>query len=100
MRMMFVLAFTVFGLLSYNVIEQLTGADVSEYVEIEVTEGDSLWDYANEFEEYHNLSNNKFISWVEEENELSGKWIKPGQKLFLPVKKEDVVGSDLQVVLK
>ncbi|MDR7076176.1 LysM repeat protein [Neobacillus niacini] len=67
-------------------------SDVEEkFLSITVSEGDSLWEIANQYSDQHSYSNNEFISWVKQHNEIVGDNIYPGEEIIIPVNYE--VGS-------
>ena len=61
-----------------------------DFLSIEVSEGDTLWGIAEEYEE-SNLTKKEFIGWIEENNGVSAESIKPGQVIVIPVKGEELV---------
>ncbi|CAK6472968.1 cell division suppressor protein YneA [Peribacillus castrilensis] len=61
-----------------------------DFLSIEVSEGDTLWGIAEEYEET-NLTKKEFIGWIEENNGVSADSIKPGQVIVIPVKGEELV---------
>jgi LysM repeat protein len=61
--------------------------DTSEYISIQVKQGDTLWELADKYEEKTSLSKDKFIKWTKEENKLNSDNITIGQVIVLPVKK-------------
>ncbi len=61
-----------------------------DFLSIEVSEGDTLWGIAEEYEE-SNLTKKEFIGWIEENNGVSADSIKPGQVIVIPVKGEELV---------
>ncbi|MFJ7307587.1 cell division suppressor protein YneA [Peribacillus frigoritolerans] len=61
-----------------------------DFLSIEVSEGDTLWRIAEEYEE-SNLTKKEFIGWIEENNGVSADSIKPGQVIVIPVKGEELV---------
>ncbi|MEE3951820.1 LysM peptidoglycan-binding domain-containing protein [Peribacillus frigoritolerans] len=61
-----------------------------DFLSIEVSEGDTLWGIAEEYEE-SNLTKKEFIGWIEENNGVSADTIKPGQVIVIPVKGEELV---------
>jgi cell division protein YceG involved in septum cleavage len=62
-----------------------------KFITITVSEGDSLWNISNQYSEQHTYSNNEFISWVKQHNEIEGDRIYPGDEIIIPVNYE--VGS-------
>lgn len=77
--------FSVVILLSFIFTIRL--GDPVEYITIVVENGDSIWQYANEYEELHNMPSDNFVSWVIAENDLSSTNIRPGEELVLPIDK-------------
>ncbi|PJN89001.1 cell division suppressor protein YneA [Bacillus sp. mrc49] len=61
-----------------------------DFLSIEVSEGDTLWEIAEEYEGA-DLTKKEFIGWIEEHNGISGDSIKPGQVIVIPVKGEKLV---------
>lgn len=61
-------------------------SSADEYVKITVSEGDTLWNISDEYSEYHHLSKDKFIKWVERYNGISGERIHSGDQLLIPVR--------------
>lgn len=67
-------------------------ADVEEkFLTITVSEGDSLWKISNQYSDQHSYSNDEFVSWVKQHNEIDGDRIYPGEEIIIPVNYE--VGS-------
>lgn len=53
-----------------------------------VSDGDSLWEMANEYAVQHELSSQQFVHWVKKHNEIDGDQIFPGDELVIPVSNE------------
>ncbi|MEH7116866.1 LysM peptidoglycan-binding domain-containing protein [Neobacillus vireti] len=60
-----------------------------QYLKVTVSEGDTLWKISDQFEGQHSLSNKEFISWVKKHNENIEDQIYPGEKIVIPVSKQD-----------
>ncbi|XJZ28597.1 LysM peptidoglycan-binding domain-containing protein [Bacillota bacterium Lsc_1132] len=60
------------------------------YVNITINEGDSLWKIAQQYSSEYSLSNDQFIGWVKEHNEIEGDQIYPGEKIIIPIKNSDI----------
>jgi hypothetical protein len=59
----------------------------TQYIEVTVKEGDSLWSLAEKYTGDHKYSNWEFIKWVEDRNSVNASAVFPGQKLVIPVNK-------------
>jgi LysM repeat protein len=67
-------------------------ADVEEkFLTITVSEGDSIWKISNQYSDQHSYSNDEFVTWVIQHNEIEGDRIYPGEEIIIPVNYE--VGS-------
>ncbi|WLR52541.1 LysM peptidoglycan-binding domain-containing protein [Bacillus tianshenii] len=80
--MLFVVAAVVFGM----VFKELQPVSAEEYLQVTIKEGDTLWELSEQYKMHHNYSNQDFISWVERKNNVESIYLKPGQKIILPVK--------------
>ncbi|MFT9494338.1 MULTISPECIES: cell division suppressor protein YneA [Bacillota] len=67
-------------------IFQYKPVNESNYVRVTVEYGDTVWGFAKEYRENHNLDSSSFVEWVEKNNYIDAADIKPGQELFIPVK--------------
>ena len=61
------------------------------FVTITVSDGDSLWKISDQYSNQHSYTNNEFISWVKQNNNIEGDRIYPGEEITIPVNLE--VGS-------
>lgn len=82
--------FTVFILAISSVAVVASPIDKDEYLEITISEGDTLWEISREYNDLHNMESIKFIEWVSKVNEIEKSYIIPGQKILIPVKLEKV----------
>lgn len=57
-----------------------------DFLTITVSEGDTLWGLAEEYDDYHRLSKHDFIKWVEQYNGVTTSTIYEGEQLIIPVK--------------
>jgi cell division protein YceG involved in septum cleavage len=65
-----------------------TGKDSSNrYQSIKVTEGDTLWEIAEQYEGEH-LSKKEIIVWIQEHNDLDPKTLQPGKEIIIPFPKQ------------
>ncbi|MBM7580270.1 cell division suppressor protein YneA [Jeotgalibacillus terrae] len=85
----FVILFVVTALcFSLFLVFTNTADSHSEYAEVTVSEGDTLWSYAEKYAEHTAMTPESFIEWVSENNDLSSHLIVTGDTLRLPVKEE------------
>lgn len=56
-----------------------------EFMVITVSEGDTLWEIAEELSAQHSLTAKEFVQWVENNNAIYGERIFPGDELVIPV---------------
>jgi LysM repeat protein len=59
-----------------------------KFVTITVSEGDSLWQISNQYSDHHSYSNNEFVSWIKQHNNLEGDRIYPGDEITIPINLE------------
>ena len=64
-------------------------SDKTNYVSVTVKKGETLWGISNEYAGLYNMSKEKFISWVEENNNITASNIIVGKELVIPVRVED-----------
>jgi cell division protein YceG involved in septum cleavage len=60
-----------------------------EYIEVTVSQGDTIWAIADKYSHHHSLTKDEFIQWVEEVNQIDVHEIFPGDKIIIPIKRED-----------
>jgi LysM repeat protein len=64
-------------------------SDVEEkFLTVTVSEGDSLWKISKEYSDQHSFSNNEFVSWVKQKNDIEGDQLYPGDEIIIPVNLE------------
>lgn|SRR5690554_546659 len=66
------------------------------YLMITVENGDSLWNISNKYYDGHRMPFEQFVRWVEKENGIANGVIHAGDSLLIPVKREQVSGTDMQ----
>ncbi|GLB59245.1 cell division suppressor protein YneA [Cytobacillus sp. NCCP-133] len=71
---------------SVILVVQMETLESDKFVTVRVSEGDSLWEIAENFSAEHSLSSNEFVSWVEQNNGITGGRIFPGDVIVIPVK--------------
>jgi nucleoid-associated protein YgaU len=59
----------------------------TQYIEVTVKEGESLWSLSEKYSENQKNANWEFIKWVEDKNSINASAVFPGQKLVIPVHK-------------
>jgi hypothetical protein len=84
--------FIVFALIMTVISVTAAPIDEEKYLEITIGEGDTLWSLSKRYKEYHQLTEQKFINWVTQQNRIQGSTLFPGQQIYIPVKIEDVAG--------
>ncbi|WP_164462171.1 LysM peptidoglycan-binding domain-containing protein [Bacillus sp. FJAT-42376] len=75
-----------------------TDKALDKYAKIEIREGDTLWDIAEALEDKHGLSQMEFVEWVDKENHLSSIVIKPGDRIVIPIKKDQLYDLDSRII--
>ncbi|CAM3429941.1 cell division suppressor protein YneA [Cytobacillus oceanisediminis] len=71
---------------SLILVLQMETPDSEKFVKVTISEGDSLWEIAEDFSAEHSLSADEFINWVEQNNGIAGGRIFPGDEIVIPVK--------------
>ncbi|WP_078546955.1 cell division suppressor protein YneA [Litchfieldia alkalitelluris] len=57
----------------------------NDYVQITVSEGDSLWSLNETYKELHPYDFEEFVNWIESNNNIKAESIKSGDQLVLPI---------------
>jgi nucleoid-associated protein YgaU len=84
----FIILFLIMTVVLFLTLTNTVAADQNKYKEITVKTGDSLWTIAEAYQKENlKLSNQAFVSWVENKNGLIRDHIVPNQKLIIPVRK-------------
>ncbi len=68
---------------------------VEDFTKVTIAEGDSIWEISEQFSEKHGLSNEEFISWVKQHNNIEGDRIYPGEEIIIPVNYHDEIPTEL-----
>jgi LysM repeat protein len=63
-----------------------SNSNEEDYLKVTVTEGDTIWEIADQYANDSLLTKKQFINWVLTQNEINEKQIYPGDQLILPVK--------------
>lgn len=84
----FVIAFGVALIFLFtSIVSAAKPVDMEDYVQVEVQSGDTLWEIAVKYDDFHGLSEHRFINWVVEHNDMTGKELFPGDVIHIPVEK-------------
>ncbi|WP_019242189.1 MULTISPECIES: cell division suppressor protein YneA [Bacillus] len=75
----------LFLLFSITSLYKFGSDNSSNYVEITVSQGDTLWNIAEKYKD-NNIGTPKFIAIIEKVNNLNGEVLKAGDVLVIPVK--------------
>lgn len=74
--------------LAFMLSLRFNSPEEDQYIKIKISEGDSLWKISNQFSEQHSLSNDDFVSWVKQHNDIDGDQIYPGEEIMIPVNQD------------
>ncbi|MFZ3587824.1 cell division suppressor protein YneA [Bacillus sp. DJP31] len=97
MNLSFYIAF-ILSILVVFFFAYLSGdAKNDQYVQIEVSTNDTIWDLAEKYASQHSLTYAQFIHWVEYENRINADEVKAGLKIKIPVKKHNIEDSMILV---
>ncbi|MET3699600.1 LysM domain-containing protein [Bacillus oleivorans] len=80
-----VLFLIVAWLLAFTYIHLTTDSNSEQYQTITISSGDTLWKIASEFQHETGYSIQDFIAWVENQNQITGREIKPGDQIIIPI---------------
>ncbi|MDQ0161838.1 cell division suppressor protein YneA [Aeribacillus alveayuensis] len=69
--------------------------DLSNYIEVTIHEGESIWNIAEQYESVYGLDKIEFIKWVEENNDLTNLTLKPGDTVVIPIEKKMLYNNHL-----
>ncbi|WP_226665542.1 LysM peptidoglycan-binding domain-containing protein [Metabacillus litoralis] len=79
-----ILAITI--IISYNG----NSNNLDNYHQVKIKEGDSLWSIADQFQRKTEISQQDFVKWVQEKNNIHSSLIKPGDLVVVPIEKNDI----------
>ncbi|WP_181833069.1 cell division suppressor protein YneA [Bacillus taeanensis] len=71
-----------------SIVSALEPVNKSEYKEVTLQYGDTLWQLADQYKEDHSYTYQQFISWVEEVNGIHHQNLTPGETIVLPIEKK------------
>ncbi|KAA0547846.1 LysM peptidoglycan-binding domain-containing protein [Bacillus sp. BGMRC 2118] len=60
-----------------------------EYIQMEITANETVWEIAEKYSNNHNLSTWEFVKWVEDKNKIDADHIAIGTALILPIEKNE-----------
>ncbi|HWO74407.1 MAG TPA: LysM peptidoglycan-binding domain-containing protein [Bacillus sp. (in: firmicutes)] len=86
-----ILFLVVAWLLAFAYIQLITDSTTDQYKTITISSGDTLWEIALEHQQEAGYSIPDFIAWVEEQNQITGRDIRPGDQIIIPI--ENVVND-------
>ncbi|WP_243291837.1 LysM peptidoglycan-binding domain-containing protein [Bacillus sp. FJAT-47783] len=69
--------------------------DLSNYHEVTIEHGDSIWSIAERYEEKLEMDKINFVKWVEEKNDLRNLVLQPGDTVVIPVEKKMLYNEHL-----
>jgi|APAga8741244001_1050109.scaffolds.fasta_scaffold06952_2 LysM repeat protein len=91
----YVVLLFVFSMLLAVIAVNTLQEEPSEYITVQVKNGDTLWSIATEYSDKSKLSNEKFIKWTQDQNDIAANSIKVGEEIVIPVKKSKVNNIEL-----
>lgn len=62
----------------------------TEYNEVSIASGDSIWSLADDYAGKYKMSKQDFVAWVEKENQLIDGKLTAGDKIVIPVKQTNL----------
>ncbi|MBC2243821.1 cell division suppressor protein YneA [Listeria booriae] len=62
----------------------------TEYNEVSIASGDSIWSLADDYAGKYKMSKQDFVAWVEKENQLIDGKLMAGDKIVIPVKQTNL----------
>jgi hypothetical protein len=62
----------------------------NDYLKLSISKGDTVWDIAEAYNGNPKLDNSDFVRKIERINQIDADNIKPGQKIIIPVKKNQL----------
>ncbi|MBC1504650.1 cell division suppressor protein YneA [Listeria booriae] len=62
----------------------------TEYNEVSIASGDSIWSLADDYAGKYKMSKQDFVAWVEKENQLINGKLTAGDKIVIPVKQTNL----------
>ncbi|MBC1473170.1 cell division suppressor protein YneA [Listeria grandensis] len=73
----------------------------SDYNEVSVASGDSIWGLADEYAGKYKMSKQEFVAWVEKENQIIDGKLTAGEMVTIPVKRMNSdIDSSIQLADK
>ncbi len=80
-----IISFVAVLIIVFVSLRTAAAEDYNQYTKIELEQGDTVLEIAEEYGTAHDLSNQKFVSWVEKVNRINADRIKAGDTLIIPV---------------
>lgn len=63
--------------------------DTDKYITVSVENGDSLWEFSEQYAGMYNMSKEQFVKWVEKNNKISAHLLQSGDEIVIPVTHEN-----------
>lgn len=83
----YLLFFVLAVLFAFHSVEaEIKPIDTEGYLQIQVEEGQTIWQYTNQYSDRHELSFKEFKKWVTKANNINADQIAAGSYLVIPVK--------------
>ncbi|WP_347550294.1 cell division suppressor protein YneA [Pseudalkalibacillus hwajinpoensis] len=80
-----IISFVAVLIIVFVSLRTAAAEDYNRYTKVELEHGDTVLEIAEEYRTAHEMSNKKFVSWVEEANRINANRITAGDTLIIPV---------------
>ncbi|MGA9287332.1 MAG: cell division suppressor protein YneA [Anaerobacillus sp.] len=80
-----IISFVAVLIIVFVSLRTAAAEDYNQYTKVELEQGDTVLEIAEEYRTAHDLSDQKFVSWVEKVNRINADRIKAGDTLIIPV---------------
>ncbi|MDQ0482957.1 cell division suppressor protein YneA [Guptibacillus hwajinpoensis] len=80
-----IISFVAVLIIVFMSLRTAAADEYDRYTTIELEQGDTVSELAEEYRNAHDLSDRKFISWVEKVNRINANKITAGDTLIIPV---------------
>ncbi|MCZ2845860.1 MAG: hypothetical protein O2U61_05100 [Candidatus Bathyarchaeota archaeon] len=87
----YIVVFALAVIFAFHSVEtEIKPIDTEGYLQIQVEEGQTVWQYSNQYSDRHELSFKDFKKWVAKANNIKADQIAAGSYLVIPVKENRV----------